>query len=77
MTGDEPMKQFLEEKLNIVHDGVVHVNELIAMAIVVIVVLLIILLVCDKLKKQKNKEVTIFRHRKNRYKSRLGKKNKY
>ncbi|MCI8349469.1 MAG: hypothetical protein HFE74_08575 [Firmicutes bacterium] len=71
------MKQFLEEKLNIVHDGVVHVNELIAMAIVVVLLLLIVLAIRDSVKKRKNKETTIFSHRKNKYKSRLGKKNKY
>ena len=71
------MKQFLEEKLNIVHDGVVHVNELIAMAIVVVLLLLIVLPIRDSVKKRKNKETTIFSHRKNKYKSRLGKKNKY
>ena len=71
------MKQFLEERLNIVHDGVVHVNEIIAIAIVAVVALIIALLIMDLIKKRKNKETTIFRHRKNKYKSRLGKKNKY
>ena len=71
------MKQFLEERLNIAADGILHVNEIIALAIVAVVILLVVLLVRDKLKKHRNKETTIFRHRKNRYKSRLGKKNKY
>lgn len=71
------MKQFLEERLHIVHDGILHVNEAIAIAIVIVTVLLIVLAVCDIAKKSKKKEATIFSHRKNRYKSRLGKKNKY
>ena len=49
------MKQFLEEKLNIVHDGVVHVNELIAMAIVVVLLLLIVLAIRDSVKSEKIK----------------------
>jgi hypothetical protein len=77
LAGDELMKEFLEEKLSIAFDGVLHVNEIIAMAIIVVVILLIILIICDKAKKRRNRETTIFRHRKNRYKSRLGKKNKY
>ena len=71
------MKKFLEEKLNILMDGNMHVNELIASAIVVVVILLIILLIVDKIKRDRNKEATIFSHRKNKYKNRIGKKHKF
>ena len=42
-----------------------------------VLLLLIVLAIRDSVKKRKNKETTIFSHRKNKYKSRLGKKNKY
>lgn len=71
------MRRFLEEKLNIAADGMLNINEIIAVAILVVAVLLIILVIIDKVKKRRNRETTIFKHRKNRYKSRLGKKNKY
>ena len=73
------MKKFLEEKLSIVYDKDLHVNEVIAIAIVVVALLLIILLTIDGIKARKNrkKETVIFSHRKNKYKSRLGKKHKY
>ena len=41
------MKQFLEERLNIAADGILHVNEIIALAIVVVAILLGVLLVRD------------------------------
>lgn len=71
------MKEFFRDKLNIAFDGALHVNEIIAVAIVAVVVLLIVLIIRDAIKKRRNRETIIFRHRKNRYKSRLGKKNKY
>jgi len=71
------MKQFLAEKLNIASDGVMHINEAIAIAIVVVVILLVILLVTEKIKQNKNKETTIFSHRRNKYKNRIGKKHKF
>ncbi len=71
------MKEFLRERLHIALDGVLHVNEVIAIAILVVALLLVILLVCDTVKKRRSRETRIFSNRKNRYKSRLGKKNKY
>ncbi len=71
------MKEFLRERLHIALDGVLHVNEVIAIAILVVALLLMILLVCDTVKKRRSRETRIFSNRKNRYKSRLGKKNKY
>lgn len=71
------MKRFFEERLNIAIDGTLHINEVIALAIVAVFVLLIIFTVRDAVKRRRNRETTIFRHRKNRYKSRLGRKNKY
>lgn len=71
------MKQFFEEKLKIAADGVLHVNEVIAAAIAVVLVLLVALLIRDAVRRRRSRETTIFSHRKNRYKSRLGKKNKY
>ena len=70
------MKEFLRERLHIALDGVLHVNEVIAIAILVVALLLVILLVCDTVKKRRSRETRIFSNRKNRYKSRLGKKNK-
>ena len=71
------MKEFLRERLHIALDGVLHVNEVIAIAILVVALLLMILLVCYTVKKRRSRETRIFSNRKNRYKSRLGKKNKY
>ena len=71
------MRQFLAEKLNIAADGVMHVNELIAIAIVVVALLLVVLLVMDKIQRDKNRQATIFSHRKNKYKNRIGKKHKF
>ena len=71
------MKQFLRERLQIALDGVLHINEVIAIAILVVALLLVILLIRDTVKKRRSRETRIFRNRKNRYKSRLGKKNKY
>lgn len=71
------MKQFLRERLQIALDGVLHINEVIAIAILVVALLLVILLIRDTVKKRRSRETRIFSNRKNRYKSRLGKKNKY
>ena len=74
---DRSMKQFLRERLQIALDGVLHINEVIAIAIFVVALLLVILLIRDTVKKRRSRETRIFSNRKNRYKSRLGKKNKY
>lgn len=75
------MMKFLEEKFDIVLDGNWNTNEIIAAAITVVIALLIIWLVIKiigriaaRLNPRKN---TIFSHRKNKYKNRIGKKVKY
>lgn len=78
---DEAMQEFLNEKLHIVHDGILHVNEVIAIALVVVALILLIVVLKDLIRTGKNKvqrrKKTIFSHRKNRYKDRIGKKNKF
>lgn len=75
------MKEFLEEKLHIVHDGILHVNEVIAFALVTVIVILLIIVIRDLIKlagnKMQKRKKTIFSHRKNRYKNSIGKKNKF
>ncbi len=75
------MKEFLEEKLHIVHDGILHVNEVIAFALVTVIVILLIVVIKDLVRLAENKvqkrKKTIFSHRRNRYKNRIGKKNKF
>lgn len=74
------MKELFAEKLHIARDGILHVNEVIAVAIVVVFLILIIVVVRDVIKMMKNKmpgrKKTIFSHRKNRYKNSIGKKKK-
>lgn len=73
------MIAFLMEKLNIVPDGVWQINEVaVAVATVLIVALLIALMIflIRKLIRDANpRKSTIFSHRKNKYKSRIGKNN--
>ena len=73
------MIAFLMEKLNIVSDGVWQNNEIVAaIAAVLIVALLIVLVIflIRKLIRDANpRKSTIFSHRKNNYKSRIGKNN--
>ncbi len=73
------MIAFLMEKLNIVPDGVWQINEIaVAIAAVLIVALLIALVIflVRKLIRDVNpRKSTIFSHRKNKYKSRIGKNN--
>lgn len=75
------MKDFLADKLHIVHDEVLHVNEAIAIAIVIVLALLLIVIIKDLIKHILNnapgRKKTIFSHRKNKYKNRIGKKNKF
>ena len=77
------MKVFLEEKLHIVHDGILHINEVIAAAIVIVLIVLIVIGIKDLIKAARNRmpgrKKTIFSHRKNKYKNRIGKSknNKY
>lgn len=77
----ELIKDFLTEKFSIVIDGSWNKTEIIAAAIAVVVVLLVILLIVKIIKgisKRVNpRKDTIFSHRKNKYKNRIGKKVKY
>ena len=71
---------YIMDKLNIVFDGVWETNEIIAAIVAVLVVALLILLVIfviTRIVQSANpRKSTIFSHRKNKYKSRLGKNNK-
>ncbi len=71
---------YIMDKLNIVFDGVWEANEIIAAIVAVLVVALLILLVIfviARIVQDVNpRKSTIFSHRKNKYKSRLGKNNK-
>ena len=68
------------QKLNIVIDGVWQTNEIIATVVAVFIVAFVILLltfIITRIVQSRNpRKSTIFSHRKNRYKSRLGKNNK-
>ena len=70
------MKSFFENTLHIAHDGNLHINEVIGIAILVA-----ILLIRDLIKKAADRlpgrRKTIFSHHKNRYKTRIDKKRKY
>lgn len=70
---------FLMQKFNIVFDGLWQVNEIAAAAAAVIIVMLLILaviLAVRKIAEDVNpRKSTIFSHRKNKYKSRIGKNN--
>lgn len=73
------MVNFFVDVLKINLDGVLSVNEVIAMAITVVVLLIIITLlkkpILDFLNRiTPGKKKTIFSHRKNQYKTRIGKK---
>ena len=75
------MKSFFENTLHIAHDGNLHINEVIGIAILVIVTVLAVLLIRDLIKKAADRlpgrRKTIFSHHKNRSKTRLDKKRKY
>ena len=74
------MVETFMEKLNIVIDGVWQTNEIIAAVVAALVVALVILLltfIITRIVQSANpRKSTIFSHRKNKYKSRLGKNNK-
>ena len=75
------MKSFFENTLHIAHDGNLHINEVIGIAILVIVTVLAVLLIRDLIKKAADRlpgrRKTIFSHPKNRYTTRIDKKRKY
>ena len=74
------MAEFVMHKFNIVIDGVWQTNEIIAAVVAALVVVLIIVLLIfaiTRIVQNANpRKSTIFSHRKNKYKSRLGKNNK-
>ena len=64
------MKSFFENTLHIAHDGNLHINEVIGIAILVIVTVLAILLIRDLIKKAADRL-------RGRLKTRIDKKRKY
>lgn len=71
------MKDFLAESLHIARDGSLHVNEVIAIAIIIVAAVIIVLLLKDAAVRTSAKKKTIFSHKKNRYKTRIGKRKKH
>lgn len=73
------MITFLMDKLNIVFDGVLQTHEIIAAIVAVLAVAgiigLLILLIRKTVRDVNPRKSTIFSHRKNKYKSRIGKNN--
>lgn len=75
------MINFLESVLKINVDGVLSVSELILIAIAIVIILIVFALVKDPLscfidRITPGRKKTIFRHRKNQYKNRIGKTSK-
>ena len=74
------MVTFLMEKLNIVFDGVLQPHEIVvAIAAVLLVAAVIgvaIALIMKTIRDVNPRKSTIFSHRKNKYKNRIGKNNK-
>lgn len=75
------MLDFIRDVLKISNDGVLNVNELIVIAIAVVVVFLILAALKNPLMKwldsiTPGRKKTIFSHRKNQYKNRIGKRSK-
>lgn len=75
------MMNILREKFNIVIDGSWNTNEMIAVAICAVAALLVLWLaaklVTSIITALNPRKSTIFSHRKNKYKNRIGKKIKY
>lgn len=75
------IKELMAEKFNILIDGAWNKAEMVAAAIAAIVVLLLIILIVKLIKeisrRANPRKDTIFSHRKNKYKNRIGKKVKY
>ncbi len=74
------MIAFLMEKLNIVFDGIWQPHEILAAIAAVLAVamalMLIAVLIIKTVRDVNPRKSTIFKHRKNKYKSRIGKNNK-
>ena len=74
------MVTFLMEKLNIVFDGVLQPQEIVAAIAAVLLVAAVIgvaiALIMKTIRDVNPRKSTIFSHRKNKYKNRIGKNNK-
>ena len=74
------MVTFLMKKLNIVFDGVLQPHEIVAAIAAVLIVAAVIgvsiALIMKAIRDVNPRKSTIFSHRKNKYKSRIGKNNK-
>ncbi len=74
------MIAFLMEKLNIVFDGIWQPHEILAAIAAVLAVAMVLMLIAGLIIKTVRdvnpRKSTIFKHRKNKYKSRIGKNNK-
>ena len=74
------MVTFLMEKLNIVFDGVLQPHEIVAVIAAVLLVAAVIgvaiALIMKTIRDVNPRKSTIFSHRKNKYKNRIGKNNK-
>lgn len=74
------MVTFLMEKLNIVFDGVLQTHEIVAAIAAVLLVAAVIgvaiALIMKTIRDVNPRKSTIFSHRKNKYKNRIGKNNK-
>lgn len=74
------MVTFLMEKLNIVFDGVLQPREIVAAIAAVLLVAAVIgvaiALIMKTIRDVNPRKSTIFSHRKNKYKNRIGKNNK-
>lgn len=75
------MIDFIESVLKISVDGVLSVNELILIAIAIVILLIVLVLIKEPLSYfidsvTPGRKKTIFRHRKNQYKNRIGKTSK-
>ena len=70
------MVTFLMEKLNIVFDGVLQPHEIVAAIAAVLLVAAVIGVIMKTIRDVNPRKSTIFSHRKNKYKNRIGKNNK-
>ena len=75
------MKDFLKDRLLIEFNGNWNLSEIVAVAILLVLVVIavfgIVKLIKRLIKSANPRKETIFSHRKNKYKNRIGKKNKY
>lgn len=75
------MAEFITETLKISADGILNFNELVAVIIGIVLVIIVLLLFKNQIANFLNRvtpgrKKTIFSHRKNQYKNRIGKGSK-